>query len=75
MTRPWPFGFAKIIPTKIESSEMMTVFIRREKSTVGVVRHMGRLRGRVPELHPCGNLNYFYGVFLPVFLWQVILIC
>ena len=37
-------------------------------------RHMGRLRGRVPEFHICGSLNYFYGVFLLDFLWPIILI-
>ena len=36
---------------------------------------MGRLRGRVPELYPRGSLNYFYGVYLLVFLWPIILIC
>ena len=33
----------------------------------------GRERGA--ESHPHGSLNYFYGTFLPGFLWQVILIC
>ena len=51
------------------------MFIKRKKSTVRVDRHTGRLRGRVPELHLCGNLNYFYGAFLLVFLWPIILIC
>ena len=40
-----------------------------------VDRHMGGLRGRVPVLGPCGSSNYFYGVFLPGFLWPIILIC
>lgn len=34
--------------------------------------------GKVPELlshGPSGSLNYFYGVFLPYFLWPVIMIC
>ena len=38
-------------------------------------RHTGRLRGTVPELHPCGGLNHLYETFLLVFLWLVILIC
>ena len=29
---------------------------------------MGILRGRVPELHSYGSLNYFYRAFLPGFL-------
>ena len=40
-----------------------------------VDRHMGSLRGRVPESRPHGSLNHFYGTFLLVFLWAVILIC
>ena len=43
------------------------VFIKREKSTVRVDRHMGRLRVR--ELHPHGSSNYFYGAFLPGSFW------
>ena len=27
------------------------------------------------ESHSCGGLNHFYGTFLPVFLWPIILIC
>ena len=38
-------------------------------------RDIGRLRGRVPELHPHGSLSYLYGVFLPGSLWPIILIC
>ena len=37
--------------------------------------HTGGLRERVAELCPCGSLNYFYGAFLPGFLWPIILIC
>ena len=51
------------------------MFIRRKRSTVHVDRHMVRLRGRVPESHPCGSLNYFYGIFLLDFRWPIILIC
>ena len=29
---------------------------------------------RVTELHPHGSVNYFYGAFLPGFLWPIILI-
>ena len=38
---------------------------------------MGRLRERerVPESHPGGSLNYFYGAFLLGFLWPIILVC
>ena len=51
------------------------VFIKRKESTVRVNRHMGRLRGRAPELGPCGGLNRLDRAFLPVFLWPIILIC
>ena len=30
---------------------------------------------RVAESHTYGSLNYFHGVFLPEFLWSIILIC
>ena len=36
---------------------------------------MGRLRGRVPESRPRDSWNYFYGVFLLVFVWPIIVIC
>ena len=49
------------IPTQKESSEVGKVFIGRKKSTVHVDRDMGRLKGRVPESHSLGSLNYFYG--------------
>ena len=65
----------KRISTKTESSEASKVFIKRKESTVRVNRHMGRLRGRVPELGPCGGLNRLDRAFLPVFLWPIILIC
>ena len=31
-------------------------------------------RERVTELHPHGSVSYFYGAFLPGFLWPIILI-
>ena len=31
--------------------------------------------GSVTETYPCGSLNYFYGIFLSMFLWPIILIC
>ena len=34
------------------------------------IRHMGRFRGRVPELRPSGSLSYFYVIFPPGFLCQ-----
>ena len=43
---PGPSALQKRIPTKMESSETSKVFIRREKSTVHVDRHRGRLRER-----------------------------
>ena len=37
-------------------------------------RHMVSFRGRVPELNPPSSLCHLFGVFLPVFLWPIILI-
>ena len=34
--------------------------VKRKKGTIHVDRHRGRLRGRVPELHPHCTLSYFY---------------
>ena len=70
-----PLALQKRIPTKTKSSETSEVFIRRTKSTVCVDRHTGRFKERVPESHPCSSLDYFYGVFLPGFVWSSILIC
>ena len=72
---PVPSALQKIISTKMESSEANKVFVKRKKSPVCMDRHTGRLRGTVPELHPCGILNHLYETFLLVFLWPVILIC
>ena len=47
----------------------------RVKLCIKRKRYTGRLRGRVSESHLCGSLNYFYGAFLPGFLWPIILIC
>jgi len=70
---PGPSPLQKRIPTKVESSETSKVFIKRKKSTECVDRHPGRLR--VPELHPHGSLNYFYGLFLMDFPLANHLIC
>ena len=51
---PGPLALQKSIPTKMENSEPNKVCIKREKGTIHVDRHRGRLRGRVPELHPHG---------------------
>ena len=51
------------------------VFTKRKKSTVSMDRHKGRLRERIPESFPCSGLSYFYGIFLPGFLWTIILTC
>ena len=51
------------------------VFIIRKKSTVYGDRYTGRLRGRAPESCPQSSLHYFYGTFLLVSLWPIILIC
>ena len=70
---PGLLALQKRIPTKVESSGTSQVFIKRRKSTVCVERHPGRLR--VPELHPCGSLNYLYGVFLMGFPVTSRLLC
>ena len=70
-----PLTLQKRNSTKKESSEASKVFIRRKKSTVRVDRQMGRLRGKVSEFHPHSCFNYFYGAFLPRFLWPNVLIC
>ena len=36
---------------------------------------MVSFRGRVPELNPPSSLCHLFGVFLPVFLWPIILMC
>ena len=36
---------------------------------------MGGLWDRITELQSRGSLNYFYGAFLPGFLWPIILLC
>ena len=64
---PGPSALQERILTKTESRETSIVFIKRKKSTVRVDRHTGRLRVR--EWHPHGSSNYFYGAFLPGFLW------
>ena len=45
------------------------------KSTVHVEKHMGGLRGIVPELLPRGSLNHLCGALPPDFLWPIIFIC
>ena len=70
-----PLALQKRILRKTKSSETCEVFIRRKKSTVCVDRHTGRFKQTVSESHPCSSLNYFYGIFLPGFVWPGILIC
>ena len=72
---PGPSTMQKRIPTKMESSEASEVFIKRKNNTVPMDRHMGRIRGIVPELPPHGTLNHWYGPCLLDFLWPIILIC
>ena len=62
------------IPAMIVSNKTSKIFIRRgnKKSTVCVDRYIGRFS--VAELLPFGSLKYFYGAFLPGFLWPTILI-
>ena len=52
-------------------------YLRGKKNSVCVDRHTGRPRGRhrVAESCLCGSLDYFYGTFLPGFLWPIMLIC
>ena len=66
---PGSSALHKRISPRTESSEASNVFIKRKERTVHENRHIGRFRGRVPELCPCGGLNHLDGAFLPVFLW------
>ena len=65
-------AFRKTIPTKIESSEIGKVFIRRKKSTVYVDRHTGRLRGRIA---PSWQFKLLICGISSRFPWPIILIC
>ena len=68
-----PLVLQKRTSPKKESSEASKVFIKRGKKAQYVwTDHEVE---RVTELHPCGSLNDFYGVFCPCFLWPIILIC
>ena len=71
---PGLLALQKIISTKTESSEASKV-LRGKRSIEYVDRHTDSGRERVAELHPWGNLYYFYGVSLLYFLWPIILIC
>ena len=51
------------------------MFVKRKKCPARVDRHVGGLREREAEPGPHRDLNYFYGTFLPGFLWPVISIC
>lgn len=59
---------------KAGSSEQSKVFIQRGKTSAV---HVDGTRADLGEREscPCGSLNHFYGVFLPGFLWLIILIC
>ena len=53
---PGSSALQKRIPIKIESSEASEVFIKRKRAqNVWIDMHMGRLRGRVLELHSHGS--------------------
>ena len=72
---PGPSVVQKRIFTKMESDETVKYLFGGGKCTVFADRRTGSLRERVSGSCPGGSLNYFYGAFLPVFLWPVILIC
>ena len=74
---PGPSTLQKRISTKMESSEGSEEFIRGRKSTeyMWVDTWADSERERVPESHPGGSLNYFYGAFLLGVLWPIILVC
>ena len=65
---PGPFTLQKRISIETECKEASKVFIWRKTSIVHAHRqHMGRFRGRVPDLHQHGRLNHLKVVFLLVF--------
>ena len=73
---PGSWTLQKRIPTKTKSSETSKVFIKREnKYSTCAWTHGWIQRETVAELCSHGSWNYFYGAFLPVFLWPIILIC
>ena len=73
---PDPLALQKRISTKMESNGACKVFIKREKvQYVWTVTQEDSGGERVTESHPRGSLNYFNGIFLPVFIWPIILIC
>ena len=51
------------------------VFIKREKSTLLVDKHVSKTQREHLWVAPWGSLNHFYGAFLPGFLWPVMMIC
>ena len=65
----------KRIPTEMESSETNKVLIRRKKRVQYIWTDTQTDSERVPESCPHGSLNHFYGAFLLVFLWWIILTC
>ena len=75
VTSPGFSALQKRIPTRMESSEASTVFIRRRKSAVCVDRQWQAQGETVAESHSHSSLDYFNGMFLPGFLWPIILIC
>ena len=66
---PDPSALQKRISTKMESDGARKVFIKREKvHYVWTVTQEDSGGERVTESHPRGSLNYFNGIFLPVFI-------
>ena len=63
---PSPLALQKRSSTKMESSEASHVFIKRNRTTVPVDRHVGGLGERITEPPPCGSLNHLQGAFLRV---------
>jgi len=72
---PGSWTLQKRIPTKTKSGETGKVLLKGKTSTARVHGRMGGFRERVAELCSHGSWHYFYGAFLPVFLWPIILIC
>ena len=73
---PDPLALQKRISTKMESNGASKAFIKKGKvEYVWTVTQEDSDGERVTESHPHGSLNYSDGIFLPGFLWPIILIC
>ena len=76
MTRVLVLGLCrKEFPQRQKVVKQVKYLLKGKTSTARVHGRMGGFRERVAELCSHGSWHYFYGAFLPVFLWPIILIC